>query len=171
MCGSQPAALYRGILTVDLSLLGGGSGSYNYLAAGNTIIPVGQNANGARWGNFLSITNVNISGANITQMASVNVPTGELIVIKALQMADLTVTPATLEFQLEVDGVVVINYSGVANTLDRIGMVGNDIGLANPNSNEIITDIEVRSNFRVLAKKTPAIAADLTVTYAKIRRG
>lgn len=156
---------------MDLSQLGGGGGRYNYLAAGNAVFPVGQNSYGARWGNVLSVTNVNISGAAITQMASVSVPAGELIVIKSISLHDLTTGSATLEFQLEVDGEIVISFSGAANVLDQIGLVGNNLGLNNYEANDIIKDIEVRTSFRVLAKKPPAIAADLTVTYAKIKRG
>ena len=159
---------------ISLKLVKSSGGSrFNYLAAGNISLPARtvSNLRPAAWGNILNVSSVDISSA-LTQMISVDVPLGQLLVIKSLTALSLNTNSETLSFELEVDGVVVLTYSGLSD-LTSISFIGHnepETGGADHVRPETLTDIEVRSNFKVRLRKPTETSASLSVTYVKLNR-
>lgn len=154
-------------MPISLKAAAGGGGRYNRLAAGN-VIQLDATTSSATYSNTVTVSNVNISAA-LTEMVSVNVPVGELIVIKLASISSLNTTSNTLSVELEVDGLVVASASEPASTSASRQFIGaSPSGGAQPGS-ATITDIEVRSNFKIRARKLLSTAATISVNFAKIK--
>lgn len=150
-----------------LSQLSGGGGR-NRLAIGNTLTP-GAPADGAQWGISVSVTNVNITGATITQMASIDVPAGQIISIQAVILSGLTAISGTVDFELEVDGEIVATGTKAASIDTSLSFIGRST-LSSSIFNELVPkDIEARSNIKIRAKKASATAAALNVAFVKLK--
>lgn len=152
---------------MDLSKLGGSSSKYNRLTPGN-LIQLTSNTSAAEYANSVTVSNVNISAA-LTEMISVPVPTGELFVLKTAVIALLNSTSNQFTAELEVDGEIVATGTEAASTDTSRRLIGYPASGGTQQSSSVVTDIEVRSNFKIRARKALSTAASITVNFAKMK--
>jgi hypothetical protein len=154
---------------MDLSLLGGSCGIGLELAAGN-LIKMGSSPALGQSANVVSVSGVNIS-AGMTQMMSVDIPVGEVMMLRKLSFGNLTTTAADLSVQIEIDGVVVATGAITATAETGVTAIGCTQTGTQPEVTNVLQDIIVKSNLKISANKSPASAASVTITYVKLKRG
>lgn len=144
----MPISLKRASGTVAGVRLSGNQGNY------------GISSTNANYGSPISVAGVDIS-SSLTQVVSVNVPSGQKIVLLNSSLNNIGVS-GELYVEIEIDGVTVLTSSNPSYTSSSATILGS--GLSGVYSTAIL-DLVVENNFKIRVRRTGANSANLNVTY------
>lgn len=105
----------------------------------------------------VNIASLNINNASFIQICNVDVPEGRALVLVAALLQSIGTT-GNLDFEIEIDGVTVVTRAIASYTLAQAFLVG-------PISSTALTQLLVRNNLKIRARRTGASSAALALTY------
>ena len=101
----------------------------------------------------VSVTGVDISGAEMVDIISVNIPEGKQGLLMYAAFSTLTTTANQTNLELEVDGVVRCSYGPLGNNNNQIVVIGSNSGNFSINRSYEIPPILVKQNVTMRIRK------------------